>query len=352
MAYYKQEPLRASSSDGKGNSNSSNNKQFAVILVNLGTPDAATAKSIRRYLAEFLSDRRIIEAPRWLWYPILYGIILNTRPKKVAKAYAEIWTENGSPLLDYSLQLSQALNSQFDDHVTVTTAMRYGNPSLESVLDQLKHKNINKVLFLPLFPQYSASTTASIVDKISSIFTRWRVIPDYRIITNYCFDDAYINALVQQITNHWAQNGKADKLLFSFHGLPQQYIDAGDVYQSQCIDTATRVAKILELNKNDWVCCFQSRFGPKQWIQPYTDETLKQLPEQNIQSVDVICPGFAVDCLETIEEINIQNRDLYLQAGGKQFHYIPALNNSAEHIQLMRHLIEKNCTDWLHELSN
>lgn len=343
MAFYQQEPLKPDSALAD---------LTAIVLVNLGTPDEPTPAAIKRYLAEFLSDPRIIEAPKWYWYPILYGIILNTRPRKVAKAYAEVWTENGSPLLDYSLKLASKLDKKYPNQITVTTAMRYGNPSMESVLNQLKKKNLKKLLVIPLFPQYSASTTASVIDKLSAIFGQWRVIPDFRVVTDYHANPYYTDAIASQLSEHWSTAGKPDKLMFSFHGLPQQYIDAGDVYQQQCLRTAEKIVEKFDLDENEWITCFQSRFGPKQWIQPYTDITLQKLASQGTKSVDIICPGFAVDCLETIEEINMQNRELFLNAGGSRFNYIPALNDSDAHITLLQQLISENAADWLTETTD
>ena len=343
MAYYTQEPWASDPSIRQ------QAVKIAVVLVNLGTPDAPTPGAIRRYLAQFLADRRIIEAPRWLWYPILHGIVLRTRPKKVAHAYASIWTENGSPLLDLTTKLAAKVASQFNGRVIVTTAMRYGSPSLHNVLDSLKQQNVQKLLLLPMFPQYSASTTASIMDNVMEIFGQWRVLPDFRFISQYANEATYLDAIASQIKSHRDSNGSSDTLVFSFHGLPQQYVDAGDVYQEQCLDTAKGVADRLSLGETDWLCCFQSRFGPKQWLMPYTDETLKALPKQGVKSVDVICPGFAVDCLETVEEINIQNREFFLAAGGDRFHYIPALNDSDLHANVLSAIVNHNIQDWLNQ---
>ncbi len=318
-----------------------------VILVNLGTPDEPTPSAIRRYLAEFLSDRRIIEAPKWFWYPILHGIILRTRPKKVAANYKKVWTDDGSPLLNHSIKLAQGVAQNFPNNVVVKTAMRYGNPSIESVLSELRNENLQRLLVIPLFPQYSATTTASVIDKLSSILTQWRVIPEYRILTEYYSHPSYIGAICEQIKSHWQQKQKSEKLLFSFHGLPQQYINAGDIYQVQCTETAKLIAQRLDLKESEWIISFQSLFGPKKWIQPYTSDTLIKFGKEGINSIDIVCPGFAVDCLETIEEINIQNRKFFMNAGGKDFHYIPALNHETAHIDLMTKLIKENASNWM-----
>ena len=322
-----------------------------ILLTNLGTPTAPTASAIRRYLAEFLWDPRVVEQPRWLWWLVLHGIILRFRPKRVAKAYAEIWTDNGSPLLVISRQqaeqLQTALVPLFAGPVKVALAMRYGEPSIAAGLKALREAGARRILVLPLYPQYSATTTASTLDAVSQELQQWRWIPELRFVNHYHDHPAYIRALVDSIQAAWQTTGRPDKLLFSFHGLPQRYLNAGDPYFCECHKTARLVAEQLQLDATLWETTFQSRFGPEPWLQPYTDHTLENLAKQGTQHVQVICPGFAADCLETLEEINLQNRAIFLTAGGKTFHYIPALNTEPGHIQLIADVIQQHASDWL-----
>ena len=318
-----------------------------ILVTNLGTPDAPTPAALRKYLAEFLSDPRVIETPRLLWWPILHGFILRLRPRRSARAYREVWTEAGSPLLVISEKQCRAIRSALgeDDGAPfrVELGMRYGNPSIRSALEKLRSYNLNKLLILPLYPQYSAATTASTFDAVAAVLKTWRRIPQLRMITSYHDDPGYIDALVESIRDQWAQSGKADKLLFSFHGLPRDYVLAGDPYSDECHATARLVAGQLELDKNRWEVSFQSRFGPREWLQPYTDKLLREWGKTGIEHVQVICPGFAADCLETLEEIEIRNRDCFLSAGGKKFTYIPALNDQPRHIAALCDLI-RECT--------
>lgn len=321
-----------------------------ILLTNLGTPDEPTAAAVRRYLAEFLSDSRVIETPKLIWWPILHGIILRTRPKRSAEAYGKIWTDSGSPLLTIANQQAKAISEQLADRVNgpvrVELAMRYGNPSIRSALNKLRDGNARRIIVFPLYPQYSATTTASTFDAVAKVLKSWRWLPEIRVINHYHDDPGYINALVDSIHEHWAGQGQAEKLLFSFHGLPRKYFVAGDPYFCECQKTARLVAEQLELNEDKWQVAFQSRFGPMEWLKPYTDKTLKQWGKQDIESVDLICPGFSADCLETLEEIKIQNRDFFLNAGGKRFSYIPALNEQPAHITALTDLIIKHCQGW------
>lgn len=321
-----------------------------VLLTNLGTPDAPTTAALRRYLAEFLSDPRITEMPRWLWWLILHGIILRVRPARSAKNYAKIWTNDGSPLLAISQQQQQALQKtlshQLDSPVHVALGMRYGTPSIADGLEQLRQANAQRIIILPLYPQYSSSTTGSTYDAIGACFKTWRWIPDLQFISHYHDNDGYIQALASSIEQHWAQHGQADKLLFSFHGIPQRFFDAGDPYFCECHKTARLVAEKLNLTAEQWQLVFQSRLGREEWIKPYTDETLKQLPQQGVKHVNVICPGFAADCLETLEEIEQENRHYFLQAGGETYHYIPALNTQPQHIDALAHLVMQRAKVW------
>ena len=313
-----------------------------ILVTNLGTPDAPTRGALRKYLAEFLSDPRVIETPRLLWSPILHGIILRLRPWRSARAYREVWTEAGSPLLVISEQQCRAIRSALggaEASFHVELGMRYGNPSIRSALEKLRGYNLEKLLVLPLYPQYSAATTASTFDAVAAVLKTWRRIPQLRIITSYHDDPGYINALVESIRDQWAQSGKPDKLLFSFHGLPRDYVLAGDPYSDECHATARLVARQLDLEEGLWEVSFQSRFGPREWLQPYTDKLLQQWGKNGIGHVQVICPGFAADCLETLEEIEIQNRDFFLSAGGNTFAYIPALNDRPRHVTALCDII-------------
>jgi len=314
-----------------------------ILLTNLGTPDAPTAKALRNYLGEFLADPRITELPRWFWWFILHGVILRVRPRRSAKKYAKVWTENGSPLLHIThLQaqaLQQAVNQQFSQQMTVAVGMRYGNPSIAEGLVQLQQANAQRILILPLYPQYSSSTTGSTFDAIAQVLQKWRWIPELRFINHYYAQEEYIQALAAQIQAYWAIHGQPDKLLFSFHGTPKRFVDAGDPYYWHCQQTANLVAAKLQLTDEQWQLVFQSRFGQEEWLKPYTDQTLIELANSNIKRVDIICPGFATDCLETLEEIDQENRALFLTTGGSEFHYIPALNDSPLHINALLSLV-------------
>ena len=319
-----------------------------ILLVNLGSPDAPTAPALRRYLAEFLGDPRVVEAPRWLWWLAMHGVILRIRPPRSAKSYARIWTDNGapmgSPLIAISHRQTEALRARFadDNKVVVELAMRYGNPSIASAVDKLLQAGIEQLVVLPLYPQYSATTTATVFDEISRVLQQLRVIPGLCFIRDYYRHEAYINAVANSIEQHWREQGRAQKLLFSFHGIPQRYVDAGDPYADQCQQTAERIAARLQLQGEEWTLVFQSRFGREPWLQPYCDRTLEALPQQGVKSVDVISPGFAADCLETLEEIDMENREIFLQAGGEQFHYIAALNDRPDHIDALFDIVQQH----------
>jgi len=327
-------------------------RPIGILLVNLGTPDAPDRASVRRYLAEFLSDRRVVERHPAIWKPVLHGIILRTRPKRSAAAYQKIWEENGSPLLLFSQQQQQALQQHLDtssdsgDGYRVALAMRYGSPSIADGLKQLRDQNARKILVLSLYPQYSATTTASIFDEVSARLREWRWIPEMRFINSYATDPAYIDALADSITSYWDQQQRSQKLLLSFHGIPQEYIDSGDPYADECRQTASLLAEKLSLSDNQWLLTYQSRLGPTQWLQPYTDATIEKIAGDGIESLDVVCPGFSVDCLETLEEIAMENRDNFIRAGGKTFHYIPALNDNPAHIAMMAELVSKHTRGW------
>ncbi len=326
-------------------------EHIGILLTNLGTPAAPSAKALRPYLKQFLSDPRVVEVPRLLWWLILNGIILNVRPAKSAKAYASVWTEQGSPLESHTKAQAEALqtelNEQFDERLKVHWAMRYGSPSIAEVVQQMMDGGVRKLLVLPLYPQYSGATTASTFDALAADFTQRRWIPQLHFVSQYCDHPAYIGALSHSIQAHWQQHGKADKLIFSYHGVPLRYLHQGDPYHCQCLKTTRLVAERLELEDDQYMSTFQSRFGREQWLQPYTDESLKALPAQGIKKVQVICPGFSADCLETLEEIAVENRDYFLNSGGEQYQYIPALNASYEHIQMLSKLVQENIGGWI-----
>ena len=322
-----------------------------ILIVNLGTPDAPDAKSIRRYLAEFLSDPRVIEMPRWLWKLILHGVILRFRPAHIAPAYRSIWTEDGSPLLAISKQQVEKIKTQlaprFQHSIEVTLGMRYGQPSIAHALRELQAANVQRLLVLPLYPQYSATTTASTFDALAQELMGWRWIPSLRMLNQYHDHPAYIETLASSVNAFWQTQAQAELLLISFHGLPKRYLLAGDPYFCQCQKTARLLAEKLELADHQWQISFQSRVGREEWLKPYTDEMLKALPGEGKKSVQVICPGFPSDCLETLEEIKEQNREWFIEAGGERFDYIPALNASDDHIDMLGTIIEQQCRDWM-----
>lgn len=336
----------------QGSSGFSHNQRdrIGVLITNLGTPDAPTTSALRRYLREFLSDPRVVEAPRLLWWFILNAIVLRTRPKRSAAAYRTVWTERGSPLLWYTADqcegIQQALRDQYGDDVVVAYAMRYGNPSISVGIQQLVDAGVRKLLVLPLYPQYSASTTASTFDALAADFTRRRWLPELRFINHYHDHPSYIDVLVKRIQSFWQEHGRPQKLVFSYHGVPLRYLHEGDPYYCECHKTSRLIAEHLGLAQDDYITTFQSRFGREEWLQPYTDETLKAMPGQGIKHVHVICPGFSVDCLETIEEIGSENRDYFMAAGGEQYAYIPALNAEADHIAALTRIIIDHLHGW------
>lgn len=335
---------------GKSDYKHDNRPCLGILLTNLGTPDAPTTKAVRKYLAEFLSDPRVIEVPKPLWWLILRLFILPFRPGKSAHAYKKIWTNDGSPLLSLAMKQAQAIQNELAIRVPgplkTELAMRYGNPSIKSGLEKLRDEGAERILIFPLYPQYSATTTASTFDAVVDVLKTWRWLPELRMVNRYHDNENYIHALAESIKTHWQQLGQAEKLLFSFHGLPQHYFTAGDPYHCECLKTARLVADKLQLDNNQWMVTFQSRFGPREWLQPYTDETLKKLAKDGVQSVNVICPGFSADCLETLEEINIQYRALFIASGGDQFTYIPALNDQPRHIEALTNIIIEQCQGW------
>jgi ferrochelatase len=323
--------------------------QMGILLVNLGTPEAPDRASVRRYLKEFLWDPRVVEVPRLIWWIVLNMVILNTRPGRSAKAYQKVWTDQGSPLLTVSQAQCDALQERLGAALPVVLAMRYGNPSIKQGLEALREQGARQVLVLPLYPQYSATTTASIFDAVTTELRRWRWLPELRFINHYHDNPAYIAALADSVAAHRAEHGTADKLLMSFHGIPEEYFHAGDPYHCECHKTGRLLAEALGLTDTQWQLSFQSRLGPKQWLHPYTDHTLEKLANDGVKSVQVICPGFSADCLETLEEIAMENRDTFLEAGGERYEYIPCLNANAAHIEMLAALAKQHMQGWMPE---
>ena len=319
----------------------------AIIYCNLGTPQAPTAPALRRYLAEFLSDPRVVEIPRFLWLMILHGIILRVRPAKSAHKYASIWTSEGSPLKVWTEKQSLALQQLFDPHkVVVRYAMRYGSPAVPQVLDELKAQGVTRVLVLPAYPQYSGTTTASVFDAVYAWGMRTRNLPELRFINHYHDHPGYIEALAEKIRAHWAQHGRAEQLVMSFHGVPERTLQLGDPYHCECHKTARLLAQSLGLSKDEYKVCFQSRFGKAKWLEPYTEPTVRELARQGCRSVQIVCPGFVSDCLETLEEIALEVKAAFLEEGGEQFHYIECINDSPVWIQAMHSLTMTHMSGW------
>ena len=319
-----------------------------LLITNLGTPDAPDKAALKRYLREFLWDPRVVEVPRPLWWLILNLVILNVRPARSARAYRTVWSEAGSPLLVHTRAQRDALRAALaGQDVVVEFAMRYGKPSIPAVLQSMAEQGVRRLVVLPLYPQYSAATTASTFDRLVEDFTRRRWLPELRFVTHYHDHPAYVAAIADSIEAHRQAHGGADLLLFSYHGVPQRYLDEGDPYHCECLKTSRLVAERLGLTEEEYRVCFQSRFGREEWLKPYTDETLKGLPAEGVRSVQVVCPGFAADCLETLEEIGVENRDYFPHAGGEHYQYIPCLNSSAAHIDALRQVALDALGDWV-----
>lgn len=333
-------------------------RKTGVILVNLGTPTEPTARAVSRFLRQFLADQRVVELPRILWRPLLNAIVIPLRAGRVAKAYAKIWTDRGSPLRaiteDQATALQAALDSislanpleetskQGDGNVLVTWAMTYGAPRLVDRVAWLTAQSIERILIIPMYPQYSGSTTGAVYDQVAAIYKNSRRVPDIRMVNNYFAHPYYIDALATSVRRHWQNNARAQRLLMSFHGLPEKYSEKGDPYEAQCRQTASLLAKALQLSATEWGCGFQSRFGRTEWIKPYTDDLLAEWVDQGITSVDVICPSFSADCLETREEIAMQSKALFFDRGGQDFSFIDCLNSAPPHIRMLEKIVMEN----------
>jgi ferrochelatase len=323
----------------------------AVLLVNLGTPEAPEPGPVRRYLREFLSDPRVVEIPRAVWLPILHGIILRLRPRKSAAKYATIWTAHGSPLLHHSQQQALLLRGWLGDRgldVDVRLAMRYGEPSMPRVLAEMRAAGAERILVLPMYPQYSATTTATVFDVVGAEMARWRNVPELRFVKHFHDHPGYVEALKRSVLAHWQRHGPlgGGRLVMSFHGVPRRTLDLGDPYHCECRKTGRLLAEALGLTKDEYLVTFQSRFGRAEWLQPYTAPTLHRLARDGVPRVDVICPGFVADCLETLEEINVEGRQEFLTAGGKTFHYIDCLNESPDFIGALSDLVAAHVQGW------
>jgi len=322
-----------------------------VLLVNLGTPAAPTAAALRPYLKQFLSDPRVVEIPRLVWWPILNGIILNTRPKASAQKYASIWTDEGSPLLVHTVRQTKLLAGYLAkdgyDGLDIDYAMRYGAPAIGDTLDAMRARGCTRILVVPMYPQYSASTTATVVDEVGRSLARWRNQPEMRFVRNFHDDPGYIDALVKSVREHWTANGEPERLLLSFHGVPRRSLDLGDPYHCECHKTGRLVAEGLGVARERVLVTFQSRFGKAEWLKPYTQPTLEQLAAEGVRRVDVMCPGFVADCLETLEEIALECKEAFLEKGGQAFHYIPCLNERDAWIKALAALVRKHLGNWL-----
>ncbi len=319
-------------------------RNCALILVNLGTPDAPDEESIRRFLKQFLSDPRVVDFPRWLWLPILNGIILKSRPKRLIEDYSNIWGESAGPIVEITFSLAKKLQTVLPSEMRVITAMTYGSPSIKDAMEEAK--GFDQIIVLPMFPQYAGATTGAIEDQIDASRCELSVKKPIKLIRDYHDEPSYIKAVSRTITNPERFSKIDSKLVFSFHGIPQSQSKRGDPYQNQCKKTATLVAEQLGLKTEEWVLTFQSRFGPLPWLKPYTDKTMQKLPKLGIKDVTLVCPGFSADCLETIEEIDVENREFFLESGGNSFTYIEALNDTDDHVEMIKGIVLKQLLTW------
>lgn len=325
-------------------SQKSNNNKYGVLLVNLGTPDEASPAAVKRFLSEFLHDQRVVDLTRWLWCPILHGVILPVRSPKVAKLYQSVWMDEGSPLMVYSRRQQKQLGAKLG--IPVELGMTYGNPSILSGLDSLKQQGCDRVLVLPLYPQYSRTTTAAVFDKVAKVLKQRAEIPELRFVNQYFDHPDYISALAGSVTDFWNEHGKPDYLLCSYHGIPKRYADNGDPYPEHCNGTTALLADALDMPREKMSMSYQSIFGREEWLKPYTDKTIEELAKKGVKRLDVMCPAFSVDCLETLEEIAEQCKEIFLEAGGKEFNLIPCLNDNPAHINMMAALVEQHCQGW------
>jgi ferrochelatase len=341
MAYYRAAAPAAASTP----------ERIGVLVVNLGTPDSPSYLAVQRYLREFLSDRRVIDTSRLIWLPLLYGVVLPFRPIKTVRNYRKVWMHGGSPLAVYSKRLATKIGTKlrdaFGDQVRVDLAMTYGNPSIAHAIQSLSEQNVKKLLVLPLYPQYCSSTTGSVFDRTSRALQRWRWLPETRFLNDYYSDTGYIDALTARILEHWAEVGERSHLLFSYHGIPTVYVAQGDPYQAQAEATTRLVVSRLGLKPEEWSHCYQSRFGSVVWLQPYTEDTLRTLVERGVRKVTVASPSFAVDCLETLEEVAIGYRDKFVELGGERLTLVPALNDDDRHAEVLASIVKGQIQGWI-----
>jgi ferrochelatase len=326
---------------GEQNFQHENEQKKGVLIAYLGTPDSPDVLSVRRYLKEFLSDPRIIEVPKIIWWFVLNIFILNFRSFNSARLYKSIWTEGGSPLLVNCIKIKEKVQKSLPSNYQVALGMRYGNPSIKSALNELKEANCRDIEVITLFPHYSATTVGSIFDAVSTEIKSWRWVPSVKFLNSYHDNPLLIEILSERIKKSFDSQGKPDKLVFSYHSIPKKYFDSGDPYHCLCQKTSRLIAEKLSLDEKDYITAFQSRFGPSEWLKPYTSETMKSLPKEGIKSVQVVSPGFGVDNLETLQEIDIENKEYFEDAGGENFHYIPCLNDDDDHVEFLISLIGK-----------
>ena len=324
-------------------------EKIGVLITNLGTPDAPNKKELKVYLNQFLSDPRVIELPKILWQIILKLVILQIRPSKSAEAYKQIWTDKGSPLLDIANRQLNKIQSSFsskNENIVFEVGMRYGNPSIPDALLKLQKKQVRRLLVLPMYPQYCAATTGSTFDEVTNVLQKWRWIPEMRFINQYFEEKNYIEALSNSIKSFWKKTSKPQKIIFSYHGIPKRYLTNGDPYHCFCLKTTRLVKEQMGLSDDEIMTTFQSRFGREEWLKPYTSETLKDLPKQGIKNIHIISPGFSSDCLETLEELEEENKEYFMESGGENYHYIPCLNDHDDHIDVFVNLIKKHTQGW------
>ena len=324
-------------------------EKIGVLITNLGTPDAPNKKELKVYLNQFLSDPRVIELPKILWQIILKLVILQIRPSKSAEAYKQIWTDKGSPLLDIANRQLNKIQSSFsskNENIVFEVGMRYGNPSIPNALLKLQKKQVRRLLVLPMYPQYCAATTGSTFDEVTNVLQKWRWIPEMRFINQYFEEKNYIEALSNSIKSFWKKTSKPQKIIFSYHGIPKRYLTNGDPYHCFCLKTTRLVKEYMGLSDDEIMTTFQSRFGREEWLKPYTSETLKELPKQGIKNIHIISPGFSSDCLETLEELEEENKEYFMESGGENYHYIPCLNDHDDHIDVFVNLIKKHTQGW------